>query len=165
MFILRESCCNLLEISTGEGIVQQRAPRSAAEWFRQLMMPDRSNNLTLLIVSHGPVANGIPAIRGLWWSSSLCTPALPFYIHSLSIWHTLCQQQLIMCLTSLVKKKKKILNYSIRDIIWLIVRKVKGFDMSEFFFSLKIVSSLRILLCGMLQRIAVHYTFPTMTGD
>lgn len=77
---------------------------SAAERCQQLMRLDRSNNLTLLIVSHRPVANGIPAIRGLWWSSSLCTPALPFYIPSLSIWHTLCQQQLIMCLPNPAKK-------------------------------------------------------------
>lgn len=38
--------------------------------------------------------------------------------------------------------------------------KVRGFEVSEFFFSLKTVSSLRILLRRMLQRIAVHYTFP-----
>lgn len=133
---------------------------SAAEWCQQLMRLDRSNNLTLLIVSHRPVANGIPAIRGLWWSSSLCTPALPFYIPSLSIWHTLCQQQLIMCLPNPAKKI-----YSISEVVWLMVRKIRGFEVSDFFFSLKIVSSLRILLCGMLQRIAVHYTFPAMTRD
>lgn len=91
---------------------------SAAEWCQQLMMLDRSNNLTLLIVSHRPVANGIPAIRGLWWSSSLCTPALPFYIPSLSIWHTLCQQQLIMCLQNPAKKTCRI-----RKVVWLMVKK------------------------------------------
>lgn len=44
------------------------------------------------------------------------------------------------------------------------VRKVRRSEVSEFFFSLKIVSSLRILLCGMLQRFAVHYTFPNDDG-
>lgn len=79
------------------------------------MMLDRSNNLTLLIVNHGPVANGIPAIRGLWWFSSLCTPALPFYIHSLSIWPTLCQQQLIMCLLN--PPLKNLLQYKVHNMI------------------------------------------------
>lgn len=36
--------------------------------------------------------------------------------------------------------------------------KTKGSEVSEFFFSLKIVSSLRILLCEMLQRTPIHYT-------
>lgn len=67
MFILREKKNAVIcwRFPTGVGIVRQRAARSAAEWFRQFMMLDPSNNLTLLIVSHGPVANGIPAIRGL----------------------------------------------------------------------------------------------------
>lgn len=43
--------------------------------------------------------------------------------------------------------------------------KIRGFEMPDFFFTLKIVSSLRILLRGILQRIAVHYTFPVMTED
>lgn len=73
--------------------------------------------------------------------------------------------KVIMC-WHLIKKK------SIRNIIWLILRKVRGFEVSDFFFSLKTVSSLRILLRWMLQRIAVHYIFPSdgrglvqMTGN
>lgn len=76
----------------------------AAEWCQQLTMLDRNNNLTFLIVSHVPITNRISAIRGLWWSSSLRTSALPFYMLSLSIWHTLCQQQLIMCSPTPSKK-------------------------------------------------------------
>lgn len=71
---LTDTCCGLLETTPHMGV------GSAAEWCQQLTMLDRGSNLTVLIVSHGPIANVIPAIRGLWWSSFLCTPALPFYI-------------------------------------------------------------------------------------
>lgn len=66
-------------------MVQQRAARSAAEWSPQLMMLDHSNNMTFLIVSHGPMANRIPAIRGLWWSISFLWSSAailpPFFIN------------------------------------------------------------------------------------
>lgn len=82
------------------------------------------------------------------------------FTYNLYQFNVLCQEQLIMCLTN--SPKKTTLQYKDNMING---EKSKGFVVSEFFFSLKIVSSLRILLCGMLQRIAVHYTFPTMTGD
>lgn len=117
---------SLLELSTPGNLrpcrrrqrdLQQCDVNSLRCWIAILIWP-------FFIVNHRPIANGIQATRGLWWSSSLCKAALPFYIHPLSIWHTLCQQQMIMCLPNppwkkeLQNKEHKMINGEKNKGIW-----------------------------------------------
>lgn len=102
------------------------------------------------------MANEIPAIRGLWWASCLCNSSAIFLLINLT--HTLLE-----AIDIVSPNPSKGTNTAEWGIVWLMVEKGWGFVVSGL--SLKIVSSLRILLRETLQRFAVHYTSPLMTED